>query len=70
MVASHGRLDDTGAVVVTAADERQLAMARMRMERGDRIVFAGRRPSARATTGVPGDRIANHRPNFVVSHRS
>jgi hypothetical protein len=68
MIASHGGLDDTGTILVTAAGERQLSMACMRVERGGWIGVAGRRP--RRATGVPGDRIANHCPKLVVSHRS
>jgi hypothetical protein len=68
MIASHGRLDDTGAIVVTAAGERQLSMARMRVERGGWIRLAGRR--LRRATRAPGDGITNHRPKLVFSHRS
>jgi hypothetical protein len=68
MIASHGGLDDTGAIVVAAAGERQSSMARMCVERRGGIGSADWRP--RRATCVPGNRIANHRPKLVVSHRS
>ena len=62
VIAPHRRLDDARAVIVATSDEREARVAGVRGERRHRI---GRH----ARTGrVPGNRVANHRLQFVIIH--
>ena len=62
VVAANGRLDEARAVAVAAAQERQQGMTRM--GRGPIVRF----PNRRRRTEVPGDRLADHRAQFLVIH--
>src|SRR3954463_5233786 len=61
MVAAHGRLDETRAVVVAAADERQADEAGVR-----RVARLRRRPALRRRADVPRDRVADHRAQLLL----
>jgi len=75
VVASNARLDQAGAISITAARERQLSVAGMSAPRVDRPEKYPR-PLFTGTDGrilrlqlpMSGDRISHQRPQFVFSH--
>jgi hypothetical protein len=68
VIASHRRLDETRAIAVAAASERQQCVARMRTGAHFRQPgsFASRLRRRRAE--VAGDRLADHLAQFLIIH--
>jgi hypothetical protein len=76
VIAANARLDQAGAISITAAHERQLCVAGMgtprldRREQSPRPLFATGTHSRVEQLRPPmsGDRISHQRAQFVFSH--
>jgi hypothetical protein len=68
VVALHGRLDETRAVIVATAKERESQVARVK--RRMRFGRTGTRGGAGVTrAGVTRDRLPDHLAQFLIIHR-